>query len=258
MNCKRTRPGRNAKICARKYLFLWLLLPATFAYGQDRGPINTDRPDQSTGVYTLAKQAFQLETGLLYGAASGSHYLLHNTMLRYGLFSQTEVRIAFDYGRQSGSTGVTAVNLSVKQGLTDQNGFLPAVAAIVDIGLPFFSSRSFRPDNTPAGLTLAFENELSDHWSLAYNVGAFSDGESDQLNWLVTTNIGYAPVGKVAFFLEYFATYAGGLLPDHNADVGVLWLLKNNLQLDLAAGTSLFSSTMDNSYVTAGFSYRFD
>ncbi len=246
----------DAQTLVKKLLFLWLLLPAAASYGQ--GPINTDRPDQSTGVYTLAKNAFQLETGLLYGGVSASDYLLHNTMLRYGLFKKTEVRVSLDYGRQFGATGILPVNLSVKQALVAQNGVLPAITAIADLSLPFLASDPFRPANLPAGLTLAFENELSDHFSLTYNVGAFADGERDRPNWLVTTNIGYAPVAQVALFLEYFATYAGGVPPDHNADAGILWLLKDNLQLDLAAGTSLFRTAMENRYITVGFSYRFD
>lgn len=248
----------NRTFSTRTILFFLLLFPATQAFAQDSEPISTDRPDQSDGVYTLPKNAFQLETGLLYGKESDD-YFFHNTMLRYGLFNKTEVRLEIDYGRQFGITGLLPTSISIKQALIEQNGLLPAISAIGSVALPFLSSSEFRPDKVPLGLTLAFENELSDHFSLAYNLGGFGDGYSDELNWLVTANLGYSPIEKVSFFLEYFATYADGIPPDHNADMGVLWLLKNNLQLDIAAGTSLFrNSSGNNRFVTIGFSYRFD
>lgn len=241
----------------KKWCFFFFLLLSGSIFCQNTLPINTDRPDQSDGVFTLSPGTFQLETGLTYGK-SVDDYLLHNTMFRLGLLSSTEIRVAIDYGKQSGDTGLMPIGISIKQGLIENRGALPAMTIIGSINLPFLASNVFEPNKIPVGLTLAFENGLSDTFSLSYNLGVFTDGASDEPNWLATANLGYAPLEKIAFFLEYFATYTKIAPPDHNVDAGVAWLLKNNLQLDLAFGTSIFRDAAQNQFVTAGFSYRFD
>lgn len=236
---------------------LLLLLLADSAFCQQSSPINTDRPDQSNGVYTLPKHDFQLETGLTYGNTSGD-YFLHNTMIRYGLMTKTELRLEVDYGLQQHTGGILPASLSVKQAIREQAGVLPAITAVGSIGLPFSATSNFRPDKVPVALALAFENELSDQFSFSYNFGPFLDGENSRLNWLVTANMGYSPMEKWSLFAEYFSNFTRGLGPEHNIDIGLLWLLKNNLQLDLAAGTAMFGGAEKNPFITTGISYRFD
>jgi len=241
-----------------RLLFCFLLLLLTdSAFCQESIPINTDRPDQSDGVYTLPQHDLQLETGLIYGNASGG-YFLHNTMLRYGLLTKTELRLAIDYGLRQNAGAILPVSLSVKQAMLGQKGIIPAITAVGSIGLPFSATSNARPGKVPATLVLAFENEISDQLSFSYNLGSFSDGGNSHLNWLVTANIGYSPLEKYSFFAEYFSSFVPGLRSEHNVDVGLSWLLKNNLQLDLAGGTGIFRGPEKSQFITTGISCRFD
>lgn len=224
---------------------------------QDAKTIDTDRPDQSDGVFTLPAGKFQIETGFLYGEI-GEDYFMNNTMLRLGLTKSTEVRLAVDYGHEFSSTGLMPVGLSIKQNLWQGQGVLPTTTLIGSLSLPFLASSEFETDKAAWGITLAFENGLSDTFSLAYNLGFSTDGYSDDLIWVWTTNLGYSVSEKVAVFAEYFGNYADKFRPAHNVDFGVLWLLQNNLQLDLALGTSVFTDAEKNQFATLGFSYRFD
>lgn len=69
-------------------------------------------------------------------------------------------------------------------------------------------------------------------------------------------SIGYSFFDKVSFFTEYFAHFESDLQPSHNVDMGVLYLVNNRFQLDIAGGTAL-SDPENSQFVTAGFSYRF-
>ena len=62
----------------------------SLAVAQNDGNLNTDRPDQSEGVYTLPKGQFQIENGLVFSKEESSD----NLMLRYGLITNTELRTA--------------------------------------------------------------------------------------------------------------------------------------------------------------------
>ncbi|TCS85276.1 outer membrane putative beta-barrel porin/alpha-amylase [Anseongella ginsenosidimutans] len=226
------------------------------AVSQTSEPINTDRPDQSDGTYTSPKGSFQLETGFTYGKEE-SQYLLHNTMLRYGLFSKTEIRLSVDYGRMKSKTGIMPVGISVKHRIALQKGLFPDITAVGNIGLPFSASRNFRPRNQPATLSLAFQNEFLEKFSVVYNVGWSLDGVATTNNWILTTSAGFFATEALSFFAEYFSQFASSARPDHNIDMGVAWLLKNNLQLDLTAGSTILAGSKDR-FVTTGISYRFD
>ena len=229
-----------------------------FAYsaaGQKGYPINTDRPDQSDGTYTLPKNYYQLETGVLYGRESDD-YFYHNIMLRYGLSSKTELQLLLDYGTRNTETGIMPAGLSVKQQLLSQKSPLPDITAVVNLRFQFLATNNFKPDKLPVDFLLAFENELSDQFSAGYNFGLSFDGESTRNDWVLTTSVSWAPVKEVAFFSEYFSRFSGISSPDHNIDAGILWLLKNNLQLDIGVGSTIFKDRK-NQFITMGVSYRF-
>lgn len=241
----------------KKGVFILFIFCSGSLLAQDIGSIDTDRPDQSDGVFTLPSGKFQVETGFIYGKAVDD-YFMNNTMVRLGLTQSTEVRLAVDYGRQTGTTGLMPVGLSIKQNLWHEKGALPTTTLIGTINLPFLASTPFKTDKVSWGLTLAFENGLSDKFTLAYNFGTFTDGFTNELIWLWTTNLGYSVSDKVSIFAEYFGNYTEVAQPSHNADIGLLWLLQENLQLDLAMGTRIFDQAEKDQFVTVGFSYRFD
>lgn len=241
----------------KKGFFLLLVVFSGSLWSQNSMPIDTDRPDQSDGVFTLPSGKFQLETGFIYGEAL-DNYFLNNTMVRLGLTQSTEVRLAVDYGRMFSTTGLMPIGLSVKQNLWQERGILPTTTLIGSVSLPFLASSEFETDKMAWGLTLAFENGLSEQFTLAYNLGIFTDGYTSATNWVWTTNLGYGVSEKVSVFVEYFGNYADAAHPSHNADIGALWLLQNNLQLDVALGTRIFTDGEKEQFATLGFSYRFD
>lgn len=102
-------------------LFLLLCFTVTRLAAQDEN-INTDRPDQSDGVYTLTKKYFQVEEGI----TLGKNLFTNNLMIRYGLTTSTEIRLLSDAGKIDDWKGFLPFTLSVKQKIIKQkNGFPP-------------------------------------------------------------------------------------------------------------------------------------
>ena len=75
------------------FLLLLCLCCTSLAIAQNDETINTDRPDQSEGVYTLPKGQFQIENGYVFSKQDSSA----NLMLRYGLITNTEIRLEGDF-----------------------------------------------------------------------------------------------------------------------------------------------------------------
>ena len=90
---------------------LFFLFFGFIANAQKSSPIVTDRPDQSDGAYVLPKTLIQIENGLLFD----NEGFLINFMLRYGWSSNSEVRVALDYGKINRQFSLPPVQLSIKQ-----------------------------------------------------------------------------------------------------------------------------------------------
>lgn len=241
----------------RKFIIgiLLLLNFCSVSYSQTTEPINTDRPDQSDGTYTLTKKTFQLETGLIYGK-SGENYLTHSSMLRYGVTKTTEIRLLLDYGKTGTESGIPAPGLSVKQHLFSQKKWMPEITAVGYIRFPFLATHNFKTANPAATILLAFQNNVTDKFSIGYNLGTTFDGDNAYQNWILTTSLGYTAFNKCSFFAEYFSSFAKVLKPANNIDAGILWLLNNHLQIDLAIGSTIFQEDKKQ-FITSGISYRF-
>lgn len=93
-------------------LIFSLLFALTDCFAQTE-TINTDRPDQSDGVYTVPKHILQLENGF----TIANKVFLNNFMLRYGLTNTTEIRLLLDAGKEVMASGLKQVTISAKQRL---------------------------------------------------------------------------------------------------------------------------------------------
>ncbi len=230
-------------------LFLaWGLLVAALVWAQSVEPISTDRPDQSDGVYTVPVGLFQVENGV----NIDGELLVNDLMVRYGLGKRTEARVVVDAGEVAGEAGLLPVAFSMKHRLLEGHGARPSMALVGYAVFGGLATGELRDDGISTELKLAVEHELSDRWTLGYNLGT-----NDPFNVLNgTCNLGCSASERLSAFVEYFATF-GPEPPGHNLDAGVLYALSPVLQLDMAGGRSLFAD-VNRSFFTLGISYRFD
>ena len=224
------------------FSLLLCLCCSSLAIAQSDENINTDRPDQSEGVYTLPKGQFQIENGYVFSKEDSSA----NLMLRYGLISNTEIRLEADFDLRT--PDFSSTTFSVKQRLYEsEQRYIPSVGLI---GYGQYSKTDAKTYTFDA--CLAFESSLTDQLSLAY--GARSSGQFENLD--VTAQINYAPNNKLWGFVEYYASYNGMRAPEHNINAGIAYLLKPNFQIDLSGGRTLWQPEAQY-FVGVGIGYLF-
>ena len=231
----------------RGIFLLALIALINHCYAQQEW-INTDRPDQTDGTSTIKVNKFQIENGVAFSKET----VLNNFMLRFGLTKSTELRLALDAGKDNGISGLMPVAFSLKQRLFDQRGALPAIAFIGDVSFGRLATGQFQSDEVPFVFTLAFDQDLSDKFSLGYNIGA-----SERFRQLNFSFEGvYSPIVRTSFFLEYFSSFFQGN-SEHNIDAGILYAITPQFQIDCATGIGLNKNAVPF-FGTMGVSYLFD
>lgn len=231
--------------CVIFFSFLFLIRANGFAQEES---INTDRPDQSDGVFTIPKNSFQFENGATF--AKGT--FMNNFMLRYGVTPSTEIRLLMDAGKEDGGFGMKPLSVSMKQRIAKQHGVLPAMTAVGYVTFEKPAARNFRNGETLFELKMAFENELSDKFSLGYNVG----GANNFRDLNLSIGIVYTPAERISAFFEYFSVFTK-LEAEHNIDAGLMYVITPKLQIDIACAHSIFDA--DNRFfATLGIAYLLD
>lgn len=214
---------------------------------QNTQPINTDRPDQSDGTYVLPKNNLQIENGI----TIANKTFANNLMLRYGITKSTEIRLLADVGKFEDVTGLAPITISAKQRIIENNGILPAITLVGYLRYEKIASKLFQNNTISYNFLLAFQNDITDKFSVGYNLGS----STGLKNVSFTTSAAYSFTDKVTGFVEYFANFEKTQNPNHNIDGGILYLINNRLQLDAALGVSI--TEKNSNYLTTGLSYRF-
>ncbi len=247
-----------------------LCLISTAALAQGPGPIDTDRPDQTESSALVPAHHVQLEFGVAYTDDSPDSEVLEAPALlvRYGLIDRLELRFGiptlttqFEGGAES---DFSDPEIGAKIALWAEKGWRPEAALLVGTTIPV-GSEDLSSDRFDPAFRFSFGHTLQKNFSLGYNLGVAwetapeDDGSGDDTNARLeyTTALGYDFTEKWGGFIEVFGDAplndSGG--PAHSLDGGLTYLIRENIQLDLAAGVGLTSEAPDW-FVTAGFSIR--
>lgn len=249
--------------------------------------IAPDRPGYGDAVSIVPVKQFQVETG--FGFESDNTYNLneqiisHTTLLRYGLSKKIELRMDYNLansrmfvpngtGSISSRTGFMPWRLGMKASLLDNNGWVPAVTFIGMIGMPWTSTKEFRPDYVSPDLQLSFSNGVNDWLSICYNLGATWDGSSPNPNNYYALSAEFTCSEKIGAYVQGRGQFqrvvdSNNTSTSHNlfTEAGVVYYPKKNIQIDLSGGFQVaefapdFVSSSNHSYyfVSAGLSWRF-
>jgi len=266
------RPRRPALLAL--YTVLTAALPGV--RGAEPEPIVTDRPDQTESTGIVAPGWVQLELGYTrtVNADAGVDLredALPQTLVRIGMIERAELRVGFDgYRFVDGAPGIAGddrgagdASLGLKTRLAEARGARPEAAPVATPSLPV-GERGFSSERADPSLRVLFSNELSERLSLGYNAGAAwttvetAPGVRETLSlleWTVALGIAIRP--RVSVFVEAFGStgLSAAGPPGNSLDGGVTWLLRDNLQLDLAAGAGV-SEAADDWFAGVGLSLR--
>ena len=209
------------------------------------------------------------------------NFLIPNVLFRYGVNDFMELRLGLtlsytkennkgdddknnlypdsqsdDRHGNNGSFNFDAPSAGVKFKLGKQNGIVPSTAVILQAVSSILSSESSK-DYIDPSIVFCFHNSVSDKFGLGYNFGVnIQNGFNEAAGIFYSLSGSYSFSDKVSVFAEYFgSTNIYYLVPDNGADLGVTYLINNNIQLDLSAGAGL-GDIDDEFFIGTGFSIR--
>jgi hypothetical protein len=238
---------------------------------QEAAELVTDRPDQTESTDIVPLGAWQLEAGILLerdeaGGEREESLALGSSLLRIGLTPKFELRIGWDGlidsevrgGAPFDERGAGDASLGFKLALRQGDGLSPAVAVIVTTTLPV-GDDAFTSDELDPSVRLSVSHSLSDAVAFGWNVGVARESSpagSDEVGFY-TASVSRALGERLGGFVELFGDipFDSDGDPEHSFDAGIVYLLRPNLQLDLAAGLGLNDDAPDF-FAGVGISWR--
>jgi len=260
---------------ARGTLLQWSY-GTSFSGGPDLDePLVTDRPDFTESSVTVGRGVAQIEFGYTYTYNNDAGESIRSQsfgepLLRYGIFAEwLEFRIGLSpvEGRTtaagiSNSTGGTEdLYTGFKIALTPQEGILPEMALIPQMNLPT-GSDAFTSDSVEPGVNWIYSWEINDLISTAGstqgNRRIDETGEA-YLEMIQSWAVAFGLTDDVGAYTEWFGVVPSGAdiaRTEHYFNGGFTYLISNNMQFDIRAGTGL-NDAADDYFIGTGLSIRF-
>lgn len=232
------------------------------ATAQTSEPIATDRPDQTESPSVTPVNYLQAEAGFNYERIDGSNeaFVYPTLLTKYGITNRFELRLITEQvtlrnGADQKQYGLLPVQVGFKSNLVSQKGAVPEISFIAHLVLPDAASREFRTDFYAANFRFVVRHDLNDRLSISYNAGAEWDGFSPAPTFIYTFATAYQLTDRLGMYIEAFGFAPQERVANHQADAGFTWLINNDVQLDISAGTALTDNAPDY-YAALGISFR--
>jgi Putative MetA-pathway of phenol degradation len=220
----------------------------SFAFSQT---ITTDRPTQTTGATTVEKGIFQVETGLVLTTnAGGPGYVAMPNLFRLGVGKKFELRFVNGFTFQQKpnkiQTSINNFELGFKAELLNKPEGKTQIGLIFH-GITSTGFNKFENGLKGTSLTFAFNHQFNPKNALSYNFGysLFAQGQFGQANIrhnaLFTLNYSHSFTNRLGLFTELYAgvNRLANFDEDNiyaNLDLGITYLLRDNIQLDYSFG----------------------
>ena len=229
------------------------------------GTIGTGRPSFSTGTTSVPTGRLQIELGLTYTRDGDDDQITAPAnLLRYGIHDHAELRLggaAWVGGLNDDQLpeGQTDLRLGVKLEAfrpdEDDPRWFPKVAVQPSLKLP---TGDLDPsDQIDPAVQVAASWSLPGNGGLLLNVGLFTDSDGHDTATSLDYGLLHARTlsDDVSVFVEVFGSASDTFDDTLSADVGVLYLLDDNTQLDAFVGAGLNDAAGDL-FAGAGISFR--
>lgn len=232
-------------------------------------PVTTDRPDFTESSTLVPKGRVQFESGITVTESSrnsgaGRSTTYPELLVRYGLSSRFELRVAQSFTTRSAAAGIGSsftarddLYLGLKFGLGAQRAGRPELAVMVQATVPTGDKRISESSTFP-GVALLASWELAPEWSLAVGVQANAvTGDAYELG--PSLSLGRALSSRLTAYAELYSLLPvlseSGAPTPHYFNGGLSLLLSDDTQIDARAGAGLTNST-DRYFIGLGFAIR--
>jgi len=255
------------------HIYFSVCLLISFQFKTSNAQITTDRPSQSDNSYVLETGYFQFENAFnayFYESAPYTNYQfsLPATSIRYGLHPKAELRLGAEYTQSllvddnPNTYNINNSNLQHLQ-LGTKIQILKRVAWISHILIPVDNNNAERLGQLhKVSATFPLTKKTSITSNLVYrrvNTQVFNDGIPNT-SYMATFNIWSQITPNLMLFSEpyiLYILYNNNSYHSLNFNAGFAYVLHENHQIDLSAGTSVYTSFGPQSFVSLGYSFRF-
>jgi hypothetical protein len=212
-------------------------------------PISTDRPAVAESSTVVPKGSLQVENGFQITSDQGQSTLDGpETELRFGVASNTELRLSVPDYYHDAVTGFGDLAIGIKQQLGPAAGFDVSIIAFLSLptGAAGISSHGYDP-----GLQLPWSRKLSTNWTAAGQLALYARNLTGQSTFLLDRQI----TSPMDAFIEYAGEFAQRGGPQHLLHLGVAYKITPHNQLDVHYGIGLSSAEV-NHFIGIGYSFR--
>lgn len=252
----------------RFHILLWSIL--FFHFKLSFSQISTDRPSQSDNSYVLEKGYLQVESAFNYSWSKSNPYTynqfsLPSTSIRYGLHPKFELRMGAEYTSHVwDDNNPNTYNISYSQFQHLQLGtkiqLLKQVAWISHVLIPVDKSNpQLLGQLHKVSATFPLYKKTSITSNLVYRRLKLVTFNEPMLAYsiMATLNIWSQITPNLMIFSEPYLYSENNNNPALNFNAGFAYVLNQNHQIDLSAGTTVLSPYEPSSFVALGYSFRF-
>lgn len=225
-----------------------------FSCVYSQGSIQLDRPDQTETSFTVPKNYLQFESGFAMEKSNDGEisFQFPTVLWKYGLNDKTELRLITEISAENLKFKFEPVTLGFKTAITEEKGIVPKTSFIGHLG---FSKNSDDNLRTIPSFRFTFQNSLSEHLTLGYNLAMEWNAELQE-SYLYTLTLGKSFTEKWGGYVEIYGFVSSFHTSDHRLDGGITYLVNNDFILDFSGGIGL-SAISSNHFIALGISHRF-
>lgn len=254
-----------------KSKYLWviytlLLFGANVSYAQYQTTISADRPGATVSAFTVGKKVLQGEHGVMFfdnfpDSVNINTYTTEH-VVRYGLSERFELNSLFEYQadifrfKQKDflkQNATSKLQIGFRANLCSEKKWRPAISFQTRIAIPRIS-KLYGAKYTSAEMTLSTQYSLPKNltfvtiWVMAF------DGNSPAPLGKYALNLGFPIAKNLNGYIENYSNWQAQTFQTR-VDGGIMYLIGNNLQLDLSAGFGRNQGVTDY-FVATGIAWR--
>jgi len=224
--------------------------------------MQTDRPNETESPNTIQSGHLQVENGFSYEKEEEQKtFDIPEAVLRYGIFKDVELRIetvlkAEEQEISDNHFGVEPVVIGAKYHILDHKGnAIPDLGILARVSIPWMADNVYQEKKYSPEVRLLAQHELSKKNHVGYNLGIHWMPEALQPEYIYSISADHSITKKLKVFVETYGQVQSHHHAENSADAGILFLLTENLQLDIMAGTGI-SHSVSKKFAEVGISFR--